>query len=296
MKKMFLWLVLAALVVSLCPAAVAIPLDPNADASLTLHYQKDGVGFENLQIGIYRIAQAHADGTFTLIEPFSSYPIDIQGITVQEQWDRVAETLWACMVAGQVTPDRVETTDEMGTVRFEQLDTGLYFVRRAVGGNEAGIFEFRQFLVYVPTSQQNISFIYDVEAFPKCVGVTPKERYTVTKLWQDGGYTGRPGEITVDIYLDGTLWESQVLNSQNNWSYTWSAAGNSQWTVAERVPQGYTVTVQQNKGDFTLINTRQANPDNPQTGDTFSPLLWVALMGISGSLLLILSIYSRRRT
>ena len=55
-----------------CPLSVqaATPLDPTADTSLTLHYQKEEQAFSDLSISIYRVAEAFPDGTFELIEPF----------------------------------------------------------------------------------------------------------------------------------------------------------------------------------------------------------------------------------
>lgn len=275
------------------------PVDPQAEASLTLHYEKDGNTFSHLPIAIYRVAEAFPDGTFELIEPFASYPVNIHGITLQDQWQTVAATLSAYLVADQISPHWEEQTDTEGFVRFENLKTGLYLVREVVGENENGKYLFNTFMVYLPTPQPDGSYNYHVEAKPKCVGFVPKTQYTVTKLWQDSGNpSARPNEVTVDIYRDGVLQETQVLNTGNNWSYTWqvSADDGGQWTVAERsVPEHYRVTIQQNGGVFTVINTRQAQPDIPQTGDTFAPLPWMLAMCFSGMILLLLGLYSRRR-
>lgn len=274
------------------------PLDPDAKASLTLHYQKDGIPFADLSIGIYRIAEAFPDGTFALIEPFASYPIRIHDITMQEQWHLTAKTLWSFLVADQVAPDLEEKTDETGTVRFSDLKTGLYFVREAVAENNSGTYVFNQFLVYVPTPQPDGAFRYDVEANPKCTNFVPKDQYTVTKLWQDAGNQNiRPKEVTVEIYKDGVLQDTQILSAENNWTYTWYVSADAQgtWTVAERpVPEPYKVTIQQNGGNFSVINTYETIPEIPPTGDSFTPLPWILAMCLSGLTLLILGIYGRR--
>ena len=160
----------------------AVPLDPDAQASLTLSYQKDGIAFADLQISIYRIADAYPDGSFQLIEPYSSYPISIHDITLQEQWRVVAQTLCSYIVADSIEPDRVEDTDENGVAYFADLKTGLYFVGEVVADNTAGTYVFNQFLVYVPTPQPDDTFQYDVEANPKCTSFVPKTEYSVTKL------------------------------------------------------------------------------------------------------------------
>ena len=102
----------------------------------------------------------------------------------------------------------------------------------------------------------------------------------------------------MDIYKDGALHETQILNADNNWTYTWYISGedHSKWTVAERtVPDGYKVTIQCNGSNFSVINTRQTPPDIPQTGDSATLMLWVLLMSFSGIMLVIVGINSRRR-
>ena len=286
----------------LCPVDVhaAIALDPNAEAELTLHYQKDGFAFPDLQIQIYRVAEAFPDGSFALIAPFSSYPINIHDITQQSQWVDIVTTLCAYITAEQLAPDWETVTDPDGTASFQALKTGLYLVREAVGENNSGTYFFNAFMVYLPTPQPDGSYAYQVEARPKCTNYTPKTQYTVTKLWKDSGnQSARPKEITVDIYRDRVLQESQVLNAQNDWTYTWYVSGEDQavWSVAEReVPGEYKVTIRENGGVFSLINTRNPGPEvPPQTGDTFAPLPWILAMCISGILLLILGLHIRRR-
>ena len=69
------------------------------------------------------------------------------------------------------------------------------------------------------------------------------------------------------------------------------------------IPKEYTVTLHQNNSNFSIINTLRHEselpdpemPDTPQTGDTFSPLPIILIMCLSGLILLIVGIYSRRR-
>ena len=302
MKQRVLPLLLAAVICLgvLCPvcAGAVTPLDPEADASLTLRYQKGGTVFPELEVGIYRIARAFPDGSFQLIEPFSSYPVNIRDIQQQERWTDIAQTLHSYIIANRVKPDREKPTDETGVVCFEGLETGLYYVREAVAENADGTYLFNRFLVYVPTPDADGSYDYHVEAVPKCTEFVPKTRYTVTKLWQDAGHQAeRPTAVTVDIYRDGVLQESQLLNAENQWSYTWFVSGETGiWTVAERsVPKPYKVTVQENGSVFSIINTWKSTPQTPQTGDMFSPLPWILALCASGIGLLILGVYIRRR-
>lgn len=277
------------------------PLEPDAETSLTVTYQKDGTVFPDLNVCIYRVAQAFPSGKFEVIEPYSSYPVNIHDITAQEQWTNVANTLSAYIVANYVTPDAEARTNAKGIAEFASLKTGLYLVEEVIAENTNGTYIFNRFMVYLPTPQADGSYLYTAEANPKCVSFAPKTEYRVTKLWQDAGHRNdRPEQVLIDIYKDGVLQETPILNAENNWSYIWYVSEDSQgrWTVVERsVADMYTVTIQQNGSCFSIINTYKSNveiPDSPQTGDTTNLTLYAILMCISGIMLIILSVCSRR--
>ena len=276
----------------------ATPLDPNAKASLTITYRKGGAAFSDLTVGIYRVAQAFPSGIFELIEPFSSYPVNIHDIMVQEQWTNAANTLNAYIVSNHITPDAEMLTDEEGVALFTDLETGLYLVEEVAAENTSGTYVFNRFMVYLPTPQADGSYNYAVEARPKCTNFVPKTQYTVTKLWQDSGnQASRPKEVSVEIYKDGQLYETQILSASNNWTYTWfvNSEEYSRWTVTEpSVSAPYKLTVKENGNNFSIINTWHTPTDVPQTGDTFAPLPWIIIMCLSGILLVILGVYSRR--
>lgn len=297
MKKRFFLLALAlVLSFALLPAA-AVAAEP--EASLTLHYQKDGAGFSDLKIEVFRVAQQQPDGSFRLLAPFASYPVNIYGITNQAGWTQVAETLHSYMVADKVAPTRTALTDEKGSVRFSALETGLYFVSEARATAMQGTYVFNRFMIYVPTPQADGSLQYEVEARPKCTEFVPNTQYTITKLWEDAGSESRPEAVTAEIYRDGVLQESVTLSAANNWSYHWYVEHTdlAQWTVAEReVPAGYRVALQYREGHFILVNTLETPPqEDPETGDRFALIPWVLAMSLSGMALILLGTYGLRR-
>jgi len=302
MKKQFrllICLVLCCLVLLQLPHVGAAPLDTRAEAALTLQYQNDGVAFGGLRVRVYRVAEAFENGMFGLIAPYSGYRVNIHGITQQSQWQAVADTLSGYIAADAIPADREVTTDDLGVARLESLQTGLYLVEQAVAQTEDGTYLFNRFMVYVPTPQADGTYVYDVQAKPKCIAFTPKTHYSVTKLWQDeGSPIARPQAVTVEICHNGVPVTTQILSSENNWTYNWTVSGEDDggWTVAERsVPSHYTVTVSQNGNVFSIINTCDFPPDIPQTGDSFALLPWILGMCISGLLLLILGIRAGRR-
>lgn len=272
-------------------------LEAEHPCSLTLSYTQEGIGFSNLEVRIYRVAEAFEDGTFELISPFSNYPVNIHGITSQTEWKTVAATLSAYIAANQVGPTCTKTTDDNGMVVFAGLETGLYLVAGTVAEHESGNYIFDHFMMYLPTPQDDGSFHYDMEAKPKCSDYTPATEYTVVKLWKDSGYANdRPASVTVDILKDGVLEETQTLNAENNWTYTWQVPeGKGVWTVVEKdVPNDYTVTIRSHETTFVITNTHTTPEDTPQTGDTSPLWLYMISMCLSGLMLLILSLSGKR--
>lgn len=280
-------------------AASAAPLDIGAKVNLTVHYEHGEKQFAGQSVVLYRVAEAFPDGTYALVEPFASYPVNIYDITDEAQWKTVAKTLSAYITADGLQPHGEQTTDAAGVAHFTGLKTGMYLVREVVAEEKEGLYVFDDFLLYMPFPQPDGTYDYHAVARPKCVSQVPRTQYTVTKLWQDAGYqSARPKSVTVDIYKDGVLETTQILNSENNWTYTWYVTGKDtgKWTVTERnVSKAYKVTVQKAGGTFTIINIRTPQPSIPQTGDTFAPLPWILAMTISGMALLLLGLYSRRR-
>ena len=81
------------------PVANAIPVDTGRKCTLTLHYTQNQQGFQDLEIGIYRVASVSSDGYYQLILPFSDYPVNIYNITSQKEWKDVAATLTAYILS-----------------------------------------------------------------------------------------------------------------------------------------------------------------------------------------------------
>ena len=297
LRRLLLIVLLFAVIQPICAHAIT-PVDTQRNCSITLHYTKDDTVFPGLDVHIYRVAKASPDGTFDLVSPFDSYPVNIHGITTQQEWQEATSTLAAYISADQIVPHHSKKTDTTGTVVFDQLATGLYLICGTVAENEDGLYEFDDFLIYLPTPLEDGSHDYDVEAKPKCSAFTPMTEYKVIKLWKDSGYTSkRPKSITIDILKDGVLYDTQVLSAENNWTYTWRVPdGEGKWTVVERdVPRSYTVTITNKMAVFTITNTYPTpSTDIPKTGDIFPLWPYIIVMCLSGFLLLALGIWHKR--
>ena len=279
------------LVLLLCLLPVqAFALDVDRACSLTVHY-----GIEGAQARVYRVAQANEDGSFDLVEPFNSWPVNIYGITAQEEWDTAIDTLETYILVNKTQPDYEKTADSSGDVVLTGLKTGLYLVLTPQVEDQV----FESFLIHLPNPNEET---YDLEVNPKHTTVQPPPEYasySVVKLWKDTGHTqNRPQTVTVDILKDGEIFTTVTLSADTGWSYSWTTETGGSWSVAERdVPQDYTVAVTAGGTAFTITNTYKTPPvpEVPKTGDIFPVWLWVLVMSISGMALVILGIFLLRR-
>jgi len=298
MRKCMIICLLAIFCLGLPLHAFAAELDTDRPCSLDLEYTQEEFAFSGLNIAIYRVAEAYADGTFSLVAPFNAFPVNIHGITSQQEWRDVASTLVAYITAEQLQPSYTAITDATGIASFTQLPTGLYLVKGISARNDNGTYLFNDFMIYLPTPYEDGSYDYDLQAKPKCTSFTPSTTYQVVKLWKDFGMEQqRPVSVTVDIYKDGQLHQTVVLNEENGWCFSWNDPdGSGIWHVVERdVPAGYTVSVTAGQTVFTITNT---NPDSPppppSTGDIFPVWLWALGMCVTGFVAIAMSMVGLR--
>ena len=297
MKRIWIICLLAVFCLALPVDAAAQELETDRVCSLKLDYSQDGVAFPGLQIAVYRVAEAFQDGTFALIAPYDTFPVNIHGITSQSEWRAVATTLVSYVTAEQIAPTATAITDEQGMALLESLPTGLYLVRGAVAQNETGTYLFNDFMIYLPTPAADGSLLYELEAKPKCVNFKPAAQYRVVKLWKDLGLEeGRPVSVTVDIYQNGQLHTTVELNEDNQWSYSWSDHNGAQWHVVERnVPEGYQVSITEHETVFTITNTNPTPPPPPpSTGELFQILPLAMGLCLSGLALVLLWLRGNR--
>lgn len=307
MKKVLLSiltvLVLMMSVVQPLQACAVEPVDLSRKCSLTLEYSKDGIGFSDLQIQIFRVGKMEANGNIDLVGPFARFPVKIHGITSQKEWRDTANTLAFYTSADNLEPYASALTDTDGRVSFAGLETGVYLVMGTSAVTQTGTYRFENFCQFLPISIDGQNQNYDVVAKPKSTfepkPEEPKREFQVIKLWKDAGNRGkRPKSVSIDILKNGVVQETVQLNPDNNWSYSWTApVGEDIWSVVERdVPADYTVVISTSATGFAITNTcKIPGGDTPQTGDLFVLRPWITAMCVSGMLLMVLGLLPKRK-
>lgn len=269
-------------------------IDTSHECSLTLEYNRPDAVLGGFAAELYLVADVSADMCYTLTDAFASTRLAVNGITSSDEWKTVRTTLESFVAAYKPEPAQSVNADENGSVVFTGLNPGLYFVMPVSPDDNGIVYFFDSLIVSVPGLDDGGDWIYDVTVSPKASAVAwgAHEEYKVVKLWRDSGdMQTRPAEITVDIMRGGNVVKTVVLSAENNWSYSWSTANKGDvWQVCEKdVPDGYVMTVEKHSTVFSIINAEPDAPSPPPTGDTFDVGFYIALMCVSGLVLMLFS-------
>lgn len=103
-----------------------------------------------------------------------------------------------------------------------------------------------------------VDWVFHVEAYNE-------SQLSVRKLWSDGNAAHADDSITVNLLRDGEVADSQELNAENGWAFTFDRLLEGHvWTVEEaEVPEGYTVSYDTVGTMTTITNTRIETPPEP---------------------------------
>lgn len=275
-------------------------IDITQDCSLALNYEYDGYNFDNTTVKIYYIASITSDFQYQLSSDFLKYPIEINGITTEDKWISLEQTLNSYIEADKIKETLAQTVKN-NTIKFSNLNPGLYFIKIEKIDTKDYSLIFDSLLLSIPNLEENGTWNYNVSVNPKIEEYTPKYdkiNYTVLKEWIDNPNT-RPSSIDIEIYEDGLLVDSQVLSSSNNWTYTWTTDDDgSTWTVVERnIKPGYTVSISNQSRNFIIVNKdTNYQEENPYTIDNINLYFYLLIVSIIGIILLITSFFIQKKT
>lgn len=256
------------LVSALPPAALAagkIVTDQPAD--LTIHFKDGEKAIPGAHFSIYKVADVDEYAKLELTDEFKTYQSLVSGLSkindlTQEQWIVLVSTLKGYVLKDGLPPAAEGDTDDNGMLLLPDLEVGLYLVigdRTPVSGR--GTYYPVPFMLLLPEEAPvRNEWDYDVTVVPKFT----KERNSqggyimrkVLKKWDDVGYeTIRPEEVTVQLLRDGTVYDTQPLNEENNWRYSWERLDpDYEWEVIELPTEGYAVSIERSGVTFVVTN------------------------------------------
>lgn len=254
-------------------AATLINTDTNS--SLTLNYQNGKKILSDVPVKIYNVASISNTGKYTFVGDFETYTayIKINNISSASEWKATAQTLANYIVADKISFTNKNSTNDEGSVSFNNLLTGLYLVISDPISSGGKKYSFTPFLISLPSLDEQDQWLYDITANPKSTSHSNSNHnnddddneknngdlsYNVVKQWKDTGHKDeRPESIKIEILKNGETYATKTLSEENNWSYRWTASKNdSTWQVVERdIKEPYQVTTTITTTKITITNT-----------------------------------------
>ena len=256
-RKNRIYSVLLSLLCIVMLFASVMPYSRAADtkASVTIVCEQESVKVSDMSWKIYKIGERR-EGNFVLTGEYSRYPIDMTALDT-DNVRGIAQALESFIIGDSIKADAEGVTDISGTAVFSGLDRGLYLaVAKRVR---------KEPLTYIATP-----LLFEIkedgsaeEAFPKIYSVITLQgeaaSYTVKKVWvdNDDSYMARPVNVTVDLFRDGELYDTVVLDESTDWQHRWNTLDlDAEWRVVERnIPVKYAVLVDYNSKQFLIKNS-----------------------------------------
>ncbi len=251
-------------------------VDPEKAVSLTIDYRYNQSPVNGATFRIYKVANGFGSATVPT-DQFAKYPVSYENLD-SSGWDALAYTL-----AGYISRDGVAqwdsgTTNREGLLSFPlqgmEMDEGLYLVIGDHLTEGSDTYISKPFLVQLPNRNSEGAWGKNVTVEPKIEIIhksTGEINRTVLKVWNDSGdKENRPSEISVQLLHDGKVFDTVILNKQNNWRYKWTKLEENQhWQVVEKnFAKGYTVSVEEKGTTFVITNTSHQEKTNNPTEST----------------------------
>lgn len=194
----------------------------------------------NMQVSLYRVA----DENYNLVDAFSHYSIDLK-----QDLQGAANALENRILMDGIEADDSGFSDSSCKASFSGLESGIYLV---VGKEvlQDGVFYMPQVSLVSLSGYLSVDLKYEMSDKPS--------RIHVLKVWKKDNKKSRPKSIEVCLLRsDGIVVDRVVLNSDNQWSYTWDNISTSYtYSVMETsVPSGYKESCTREKDTIVLTNT-----------------------------------------
>lgn len=194
----------------------------------------------NMQVSLYRVA----DENYNLVDAFSHYSIDLK-----QDVQGAANALENRILMEGIEADASNSSDSSYKASFTGLESGIYLV---VGKEvfQDGVFYMPQVSLVSLSGDLSVDLKYEMSDKPS--------RIHVLKVWKKDNKKSRPKSIEVCLLRsDGIVVDKVILNSDNQWTYTWDNLSTSYtYSVMETsVPSGYKESCTREKDTIVLTNT-----------------------------------------
>lgn len=216
----------------------------------------------DMKVSLYRVA----DENYKLTGVFSNYSVDLK-----QDVQGAANALENRILMDGIEADAYAASDSSGKASFSGLESGIYLVvGKEVESN--GVFYMPQVSLVSLSGDLSVDLKYETS--------NKASRIHVLKVWKKDNKKSRPKSIEVCLLRsDGIVVDKVILNSDNQWSYTWDSLSTLYtYSVMETsVPSGYKESCFREKDSVVLTNTGSYTDKKKEKKDdelAFTGQLW----------------------
>lgn len=275
-------------------------VDTSKSTSITVNFSPNNIQAKNVGFKIYKVADVTSDFEFILTKEFENYSISLEGID-QDGWRKLAGTLAPYAINDSIKPIKENKTNWEGKASFNNLEVGLYLVVGDKYYYEDYIYTPLPFFICLPTYDSNNKLKYNIDSVVKHESkhIEDTDEKTISRkviiVWDDENKDNRPLGITLCLYRDGEVYDTVVLNSENNWKHVWyELDSNYSWYIKEKdttdkytssvITEGVTFVITktyvESEGEGNITKPDDDTPKLPTTGVLWWPVPYLAITGI----------------
>lgn len=231
---------------------------------------------DNLEVSLYRVGDDRG-----FVAPFDKYPLSLDG-----DWQGTCNALVNYIKVDLIEPLKKQDTNVDNKVTFDGLEKGIYLVSIKQEEREGFVYFFQNSMFDLKGDLEA-----EIKYDKKTIDDLPSSIH-VLKKWENDNVESRPTSVSVVLYKGADIIDKQVLNKDNNWSFTWDNLDNTfEYSVMEEtVSSGYKVSVS-SQGNTIMITNSGSVSEKEEKVDGKLPLtgqLWwpVPILFILGALCL----------
>lgn len=248
--------------------------DENATGSIMIDYTYNSDPLDDVEFKVYYVATMTGNEEISLNENFADFPIEFTKLDSMEYWLTVRDNLenYIHCNCESIECDMSFVTDGMGQYLLEDLELGLYYIEAEPAVEDNVVFYSEPIMIFVGQyDDEDDKWLYHFDVTPKIsvISYDPLIPITVTKVWENSDEEFvKAQEIEVQIYKDGEVYDTVILNEENSWTYTWYDMDfEAEYGFIETSNfEDYQVDYSHNIYEFTITNTYigEDEPDEPE--------------------------------
>ncbi len=215
---------------------------------------------EGMEIDMYRVGNRLPDGSYEFNEEFKNCIVPDADMNSSEL-SEIAESLLNVIKAESIAATASAKSGADGAAVFENVADGIYIIY-------GGRYEYMGYayemspVIFESAVWNPDNNTADLSALAKISEDKIPENpvmaeYSIKKVWSEdeGLEINRSSFVDVDIFCDGKLFASVLLNEDNNWQYSWSGDSSKDWSCSEVTEvDGYKVLYAEEETVFLVQN------------------------------------------